>query len=105
MNMIPGTTPTLTVTLDEDISRCSAAELCIRCDKVTILKTLDDLTLSGDGTQVSVTLSQAETLLVPDNRTALVQLRVLIGASVLATNVMQISTKELLHRKELTANG
>ena len=105
MNMIPGTTPTLTVTLDADNSRCSAAELCIRCDKVTILKTLDDLTLSGDGTQVSVTLSQAETLLFPDNRTALVQLRVLIGASVLATNVMQISTKELLHRKELTANG
>ena len=104
MNMIPGTTPTLTVTLDADISRCSAAELCIRCDKVTILKTLDDLTLTGDGTQVSVTLSQAETLLFPDNCTALVQLRVLIGASVLATNVMQISTKELLHRKELTAN-
>ena len=42
MNMIPGTTPTLTVTLDADISRCSAAELCIRCDKVTILKTSPD---------------------------------------------------------------
>ena len=105
MSIIPGTTPTLTVMLDTSILDCVAAELFIRCDAVKILKTLPDLRFSSDGTAISVKLSQKETLALPDNRTALVQLRVMIGSSVLSTGVMQVSTKELLHRKELTTDA
>ena len=105
MGIIPGTTPTLTVVLDASIQDCTAAELCICCEGVRILKTLDDLRISPDGTEVSVKLTQRETLLLPNDRVALVQLRALIGASALATNVMQIQTRELLHRKELTADA
>ena len=105
MSIIPGTTPTLTVMLDTSILDCVAAELFIRCDGVRIIKTLPDLRFSTDGTAVSVKLTQNETLLLPDNRTALVQLRVMIGSSVLSTDVMPVSTKELLHRKELIADA
>ena len=105
MAIIPGTTPTLTVALDASVSDCTAAELCIRCEGAFIRKTLPDLLISGDGTEVGVKLTQRETLLLPDNRIALVQLRVLIGSAVLATEVMQVSTSELLHRKELIADA
>lgn len=105
MSIIPGTTPKLRIELDGSIKGCRSAELCIQCDRVQIIKGLADLRLSEDGTVVTASLSQKETLQLPDNKVALVQLRVLIGESALATNVMSISTKELLHRKELTANG
>ena len=105
MSIIPGTTPTLRIVLDGSINGCKAAELCIQCDRVQIIKGLTDLVLSDDGTEVTVLLSQKETLQLPDNKIALVQLRVLIGESALATNVMSVSTKELLHREELIAYG
>lgn len=105
MSIIPGTTPTLRIVLDGSIKGCKTAELCIQCDRVQIIKGLSELALSSDGTVVTVTLSQKETLQLPDNKVALVQLRVLIGESALATNVMSVSTKELLHREELTACG
>ena len=59
----------------------------------------------GNGTQVSIRLTQAETLSLPDNRIAKVQLRVILGGSVSATEVLPVPTKELLHREELTANA
>lgn len=105
MSIIPGTTPTLRIVLDGSIKGCKMAELCIQCDRVQIIKGLTDLALSSDGTVVTVTLSQKETLQFPDNKVALVQLRVLIGETALATNVMSVSTKELLHREELIAYG
>lgn len=105
MSIIPGTTPTLRIVLDGSIKGCRAAELCIQCDRVQVIKRLDDLVLSADGTVITATLSQKETLLFPDNKVALVQLRVLIGEAALATNVMSVSTKELLHREELIAYG
>lgn len=105
MSIIPGTTPTLRIVLDESIKGCSTAELCIQCDRVQIIKGLADIVISAGGKEAAVTLSQKETLQLPDNKVALVQLRVLIGESALATNVMSVSTKELLHREELSAYG
>lgn len=105
MSIIPGTTPTLRIVLDASIKGCSTAELCIQCDRIQILKELADLVISADGTVVTATLSQKDTLQLPDNKVALVQLRVILGDAVLATNVMSVSTKELLHREELIAYG
>lgn len=101
MSIIPGTTPTLTMQLDVNISSCSAAEFCLVCGGVSIIRTRPDLVISEDGMEVSLQLTQAETLKIPDNQVARVQLRVLLGGSVLATDVIPVSTKELLHRKEL----
>lgn len=101
MSIIPGTTPTLILTLDESIAGCTAAELCIICDNVRILRGLPEFAISEDGTEVSCTLTQPETLALPDNRIAKVQLRVILGGAVYATDVLTVSTKELLHREVL----
>ncbi len=102
MGIIPGTTPTLVLTLDESIAGCTAAELCIICDNVRILRSLPELAISGDGTEVSCTLTQPETLTLPDNRIAKVQLRVMLGGAVFATDVLTVSVRELLNREVLT---
>ena len=46
-------------------------------------------------------MTQVETLSLPDNRMAKVQLRVLLDGAVLATDVLAVPTKELLHREVL----
>ena len=101
MGIIPGTTPTLVLTLDESIAGCTAAELCVVCENVKLVLGLDELAISEDGTEVSCTLTQSETLTLPDNRIAKVQLRVMLGGAVFATDVLTVSTKELLHREVL----
>lgn len=101
MGIIPGTTPTLVLTLDESIAGCTAAELCIICDNVRILRSLPELAISEDGTEVSCTLTQPETLTLPDNRIAKVQLRVMLGGAVYATDVLAVSVRELLNREVL----
>lgn len=105
MNIIPGTTPSLTLQLDVSVSGCDAAQLCIRCENVLIVKERQSLAFSDDGTEVSATLTQTETLLLPDDKIAFVQLRVLLHGAVLATEVLPLSTKILLYRKELMPDG
>ena len=101
MSIIPGTTPTLTLSLDAGITGCTAAEFGLVCENVRILRTLPELQISADGKEVSVRLTQVETLSLPDNRMAKVQLRVLLDGAVLATDVLAVPTKELLHREVL----
>ena len=101
MSIIPGTTPTLTLALDASVTGCTAAEFCLVCENVRILRSLPDLSVSPDGTEVSVRLTQSETLSLPDNRIAKVQLRVMRDGTVFATDVLAVPTKELLHREVL----
>lgn len=101
MSIIPGTTPTLTLSLDASIANCTAAEFCLVCENVRILRDLQEMQISEDGTEVSVQLTQSETLSLPDNRMVKMQLRVMIDGAVLATDVLAVPTKELLHREVL----
>lgn len=101
MSIIPGTTPTLTLSLDAGITGCTAAEFCLVCENVRILRDLQEMQISEDGTEVSVQLTQSETLSLPDNRMVKMQLRVMIDGAVLATDVLAVPTKELLHREVL----
>ena len=101
MSIIPGTTPTLTLSLDASIANCTAAEFCLVCENVRILCDLQEMQISEDGTEVSVRLTQPETLSLPDNRMVKMQLRVMIDGAVLATDVLAVPTKELLHREVL----
>lgn len=105
MHIIPGTTPTLTLQLDVSVLGCNAAQLCLRCENVLIVKERPSLTFSDDGKEVSTTLTQAETLLLPDDKLAFVQLRVMLHGAVMATEVLPLSTKKLLYRKELMPDG
>ena len=63
------------------------------------------LSLSTDGTAVTANFTQAETLLLPDDKIAFVQLRVLLHGAAMATEVFSLSTKTLLYRKELMPDG
>lgn len=101
MNIIPGTTPTLTLSLDTSIANCTAAEFCLVCENMRILRDLQEMQISEDGTEVSVQLTQSETLSLPNNRMVKMQLRVMIDGAVLATDVLAVPTKELLHREVL----
>ena len=101
MSIIPGTTPTLTLSLDASIANCTAAEFCLVCENVRILRDLQEMQISEDGTEVSVRLTQSETLSLPDNRMVKMQLRVMLDGAVLATDVLAVPTKELLHREVL----
>ena len=38
MSIIPGTTPTLTLSLDRSITGCAAAEFCLACGTVRLLR-------------------------------------------------------------------
>lgn len=105
MSIIPGTTPTLTLYLDRSITSCTAAEFCLACGTVRLLRPLSELSLSADGTEVSLRLTQTETLMLPDNQIAKVQLRVMLGSAVFATDSIPVPTKELLHREELIADA
>ena len=99
MSIIPGTTPTLTLSLDKSITGCAAAEFCLACGTVRILRSLSELSLSADGTEVSLRLTQTDTLI------AKVQLRVMLRDTVFATDSIPVPTKELLHREELIADA
>lgn len=101
MSIIPGTTPTLTLSLDASIANCTAAEFCLVCENVRILRDLQEMQISEDGTEVNVQLTQSETLSLPDNCMVKMQLRVMIDGAVLATDVLAVPTKELLHREVL----
>ena len=101
MSIIPGTTPTLTLSLDTSISNCTAADFCLVCENVRILHSLPELQISEDGKEISIRLTQTETLSLPDNRVAKVQLRVMLDGTVSATDVLAVPTKELLHREVL----
>lgn len=105
MSIIPGTTPTLTLSFDRSITGCAAAEFCLACGTVRILRPLSELSLSADGMEVSLRLTQTETLMLPDNQIAKVQLRVMLGGAVFATDSIPVPTKELLHREELIADA
>ena len=87
MSIIPGTTPTLTLSLDAGITGYTAAEFCLVCENVRILRTLPELQISADGKEVSVRLTQVETLSLPDNRMAKVQLRVLKMSRTVQSNL------------------
>ena len=53
MSIIPGTTPTLTLALDTSVAGCTAAEFCLACENVRILRRLDELAISEDGTEAA----------------------------------------------------
>jgi len=104
--IIPGTTPTVTVHLDTDVSDWDFALLTVRHGGVTLIeRDEDELTLSADGKTVSAVLTQSETLRLPNSARLAMQLRVLLDGVAMATDVMPLETAVVLGRKELGANG
>lgn len=90
-----GTTPTITITTDLDLTQASNLFVTFKQgDRVVFEKTLDDVTVRE--TQVVCELSQNDTLTLRDGKPVRFQIRATLGDSKVASNVMTASVGEIL---------
>lgn len=95
-----GTTPTLTISTDIDLTEASNFYLTFKQgDRVIFEKTLDDVTITEDS--VSVWLSQAETLALKDGKMVSFQIRATLGDQKVASNIMTSPVGEILKGGEI----
>jgi hypothetical protein len=93
--MIRGTTPTFTFNLPFEVSNVKAAYITIRSKRVEIEKNLASCVLNG--TTITTTLTQEETLRLPRSKQAEIQLRVLTkDNSALATSIFTVQVEDIL---------
>ena len=93
--MIRGTTPTLTFVLPFDTSVIKSAFVTVESNGIGIEKALADCTLEGN--VLYTTLTQEETLQLPKNWRAEVQLRVLLNdGKALATEIYEVKVADIL---------
>jgi len=99
-----GTTPTITFNLPFNVSTINNVEVYFaQNDNLVIEKDMDACTLSG--TQLSVTLTQAETLSLDDEEKVEMQARfVFVNGSVGATKVIKAKVEEILKESEIDVN-
>lgn len=93
--MIRGTTPTFSFRLPFETSEIKSAFITIRSKRVEVEKGLDDCTLNGR--IIETKLTQEETLKLPKDNDAKIQLRVLTNDDeALATDIYTIKVSEIL---------
>lgn len=90
-----GTTPTLNFQLPFEVSQITKLNIALsQNDTVVIEKNLSDVTRSGR--KISVKLSEAETLSLNDKKELEIQLRVAVGSTKLASNIIKTTVKRIL---------
>ena len=95
-----GTTPTLTISTDIDLTEASNFYLTFKQgDRIIFEKTLTDVTITED--TVSVWLTQAETLALKDGRMVSFQIRATLGDQKVASNIMTAKVEEILKGGEI----
>ena len=95
-----GTTPTITISTDIDLTEASNFYLTFKQgDRVIFEKTLDDVTITEDS--VSVWLTQAETLALKDGRMVSFQIRATLGDQKVASNIMTAKVDAVLKGGEI----
>ena len=105
--MFRATTPTHTFTLEINTSTCSEVLCTYKQDDVVLNKHYENETLpSGmtfDGKKVIIKLTQEETLMFEEGKTAYVQLRVMTtSGDVLATKKFEVVVNEVLNDEVLS---
>ena len=95
-----GTTPTLTISTDIDLTEASNFYLTFKQgDRIIFEKTLTDVTITED--TVSVWLTQADTLALKSGRVVEFQIRATVGDAKLASNIMTASVDAILKAGEI----
>ena len=95
-----GTTPTLTISTDIDLTEANNFYLTFKQgDRIIFEKTLTDVTITED--TVSVWLTQAETLALKDGRMVSFQIRATLGDQKVASNIMTAKVEEILKGGEI----
>jgi hypothetical protein len=96
--MYRGTTPTLTLELDTDVSLANLAEMWVTFKTPTaeVNKTLSDVTIDDTNKTIQVPLSQLDTLEI-NNRSCAVQVRFkTAGGQAYATTISNIDVENIL---------
>lgn len=94
-----GTTPTITITTDIDLT--SASNLFVtfkQGERIVFEKTLNDVTITGN--TVACELTQEDTLALKDSMVRF-QIRATIGDAKVASNIMTASVDEILKGGEI----
>ena len=95
-----GTTPTLTISTDINLTEASNFYLTFKQgDRIIFEKELDDVTITEE--TVSVWLTQAETLALKDGRMVSFQIRATLGDQKVASNIMTAKVDEILKGGEI----
>jgi hypothetical protein len=95
-----GTTPTITITTDIDLTEASNFYLTFKQgDRIAFEKTIEDVTITGD--TVSVWLTQKETLALLDDRIVIFQIRATLGDQKVASNIMSTNVDAILKGGEI----
>ena len=102
--MRQGTTPTIKMILPDDIkvSTLNNAVFTIAQngkDKINIH--LSEMKVGSNDNSLTVTLSQRETLSMEKMFAAEIQLKIKIGTTVTASNIMYIQVSEILNKEEI----
>lgn len=98
--MIRGTTPTITISTDIDLSDASNLFVTfVQNSKVVFEKTLDDVTVTENA--ITVPLSQTDTLSLRADQRVRFQIRATKGGSKLASNIMTTTAGEILKNGEI----
>ena len=90
-----GTTPTITITTDIDLSNASNLFITFKQgNRLIFEKLLDDVTI--DGTEITCNLTQEDTLALNADVPLRFQIRATLGESKLASNIMTASVNDIL---------
>lgn len=95
-----GTTPTITITTDIDLTPASNLFVTFKQDGCKVVeKTHDDVTVTERS--VVVPLSQADTLVFESTKQVKFQIRATLGDDKIASNVMSATVTEILKQGEI----
>lgn len=102
--MRQGTTPTIKMILPDeiDVSAVKEAILTIAQHKKEKIKiSLAGMKVGADDNSLTVTLLQGETLALDKLCVAEIQLKIKIGTTVTASNIMYVPVSEILNKEEI----
>ena len=99
MEIIRGTTPTIIITITNEMDLTTIQEVWVyisQQNKVRVDKLFSDVTIDAENNKISVTLTQEDTLNLKANQTALFQIRMLlIDGTALATKAAEVKIDEV----------
>lgn len=99
MQLIRGTTPTIVITITNEMDLSTVQEVWVyiaQQNKVKVDKLLPDVTIDAENNKISVRLEQEDTLALKANQDALFQIRMLLtDETALATVATEIEVGEV----------
>lgn len=106
MNILQGTTPTLTITVDTDdfnVSDVTELELAIKNGSTLNLYGLSDVTLDSTENTIAYQFTEAETLALDPKNNLVYQLRFMFSdGSIVGTNALSIRVSKLYSTAVMT---